>query len=139
MATYNPPEDLLRAQIESIRAQTHANWLCVISDDGSTPAAYATLLEVIGDDPRFTKLYFEQYVSLNPFLTLPHFTAVDEVKSVRDLIPWSEIEETRFYREWMLPNLQLLATGEGLVRVLLPMPRIPSIPFNKPGKGLIGG
>jgi glycosyltransferase involved in cell wall biosynthesis len=53
MATYDPPTALVRAQLESIRAQTHANWVCVISDDCSSPERFAALLELIGDDPRF--------------------------------------------------------------------------------------
>src|SRR4051794_24936017 len=39
MATYEPPPELLRAQVESIRAQTHTDWICVISDDCSSPAS----------------------------------------------------------------------------------------------------
>ena len=35
MATYEPPADLLRMQLDSIREQTHGNWVCVISDDCS--------------------------------------------------------------------------------------------------------
>jgi glycosyltransferase involved in cell wall biosynthesis len=53
MATYEPPLALFRAQIESIRAQTHRDWLCVISDDGSSPAGRATIRDVVGEDPRF--------------------------------------------------------------------------------------
>ena len=53
MATYNPPEDLLRRQIESIRAQTYENWACVISDDCSGPEGVAVLEAAIGDDARF--------------------------------------------------------------------------------------
>jgi glycosyltransferase involved in cell wall biosynthesis len=52
MATYEPPAELVRAQIESIRAQTHANWVCVISDDCSSAERLAALTELIGDDPR---------------------------------------------------------------------------------------
>lgn len=53
MATFNPPEDLLRRQLDSIRSQTHANWVCVVSDDCSDPEAYARLRAAIGDDQRF--------------------------------------------------------------------------------------
>ncbi len=53
MATYDPPPDLFRRQIASIRAQTLTDWVCVISDDGSSPERYADLLAVVGDDPRF--------------------------------------------------------------------------------------
>jgi hypothetical protein len=35
MATFNPPLSSLKAQIDSIRAQTYDNWICVISDDHS--------------------------------------------------------------------------------------------------------
>ena len=40
MATYEPPADLLRVQLDSIREQTHGNWVCVISDDGSSDAVF---------------------------------------------------------------------------------------------------
>ena len=53
MATFEPPIDLFRRQVESIRAQTHTDWLCVVSDDCSAPERFAALVDVIGDDPRF--------------------------------------------------------------------------------------
>jgi glycosyltransferase involved in cell wall biosynthesis len=53
MATYNPPPELFHRQIESIRAQTHENWICVISDDCSDEGGTATIRTEVGDDPRF--------------------------------------------------------------------------------------
>jgi glycosyltransferase involved in cell wall biosynthesis len=53
MATYEPPIDLFRRQVESIRGQGHHNWVCVISDDASSAEAIEGMREVIGDDPRF--------------------------------------------------------------------------------------
>jgi hypothetical protein len=53
MATHNPPEDLLRVQLDSIRAQTHTDWVCYISDDCSGPRGTAALEAAIGGDPRF--------------------------------------------------------------------------------------
>jgi glycosyltransferase involved in cell wall biosynthesis len=53
MATYRPDAELLRAQIDSIRKQTDADWTCVISDDFSEPERYEQILEIVGDDPRF--------------------------------------------------------------------------------------
>ena len=53
MTTCDPPMALFRRQIESIREQTHEDWLCVISDDCSAPDRYAAIQEVLGDDPRF--------------------------------------------------------------------------------------
>jgi glycosyltransferase involved in cell wall biosynthesis len=53
MATFNPPDGLFERQIESIRNQTHTDWVCVISDDHSRPDRFAYMERVIGDDPRF--------------------------------------------------------------------------------------
>jgi glycosyltransferase involved in cell wall biosynthesis len=53
MATFDPDPGLLRAQVDSIRGQTDRDWICVISDDHSSPEAFAALEEVVGEDPRF--------------------------------------------------------------------------------------
>jgi hypothetical protein len=53
MATYQPPMELFRRQIDSIRAQTHPHWTCVLSDDGSDPERLAAMRVHLGDDPRF--------------------------------------------------------------------------------------
>lgn len=41
---------LLAASIESIRRQSHANWQCIVCDDGSTDGTWEYLLEVLGSD-----------------------------------------------------------------------------------------
>lgn len=53
MATYEPPPELLDRQLDSIRAQTHRNWVCLISDDRSSDRAFARLEELTREDPRF--------------------------------------------------------------------------------------
>jgi Glycosyl transferase family 2 len=53
MATYNPRMDLFRRQAESLRAQTHRNWLCVISDDDSRPDIQAAIRDELEGDDRF--------------------------------------------------------------------------------------
>jgi glycosyltransferase involved in cell wall biosynthesis len=53
MATFNPPPQLFRQQIESIRAQTYENWICLINDDDSRPEAFEMIEQLVGDDPRF--------------------------------------------------------------------------------------
>ncbi len=53
LPTYEPRMDLLRAQVESIRAQTHTAWYCLVCDDGSSPERLAEIEELIGDDVRF--------------------------------------------------------------------------------------
>ena len=53
MATYEPPPELLERQLESLRAQTRPDWICVISDDASGPEASAALERLTEGDPRF--------------------------------------------------------------------------------------
>src|SRR4051794_25570709 len=52
MATFEPPLELFARQIESIRAQTYPNWICVISDDCSSPDRLAEVRRVLGEDKR---------------------------------------------------------------------------------------
>jgi GT2 family glycosyltransferase len=53
MATHNPPPDLLERQLDSIRAQTHRRWICLISDDGSDVERFAALQDAVAGDDRF--------------------------------------------------------------------------------------
>ncbi len=53
MATFDPNLDLFRAQIDSIRAQTIDDWICLVSDDCTSPAAFERIESVIGGDDRF--------------------------------------------------------------------------------------
>ncbi len=52
MATHHPPLDLFAAQVASIKAQTHDNWICIVSDDRS-PDFLLRPMEALLDDPRF--------------------------------------------------------------------------------------
>jgi glycosyltransferase involved in cell wall biosynthesis len=53
MTTFNPPLELFRRQIHSVQAQTCTNWICIISDDGSSPAVFKEIVDCVADDPRF--------------------------------------------------------------------------------------
>jgi glycosyltransferase involved in cell wall biosynthesis len=53
MATFEPDPELFRRQIESIRAQTHRRWVCLISDDASSAGALTAIDRILGEDPRF--------------------------------------------------------------------------------------
>jgi beta-1,2-rhamnosyltransferase WsaF-like protein/glycosyl transferase family 2 len=76
MATYEPAIEMFRRQIESIRAQTHRNWICLISDDCSSPERVAAMEQVVAGDSRFIitrsprrlRFYhnFERALSLSP-------------------------------------------------------------------------
>ena len=62
MATYNPDPALFRAQVESIRAQSLTDWVCVISDDCSAPETVAEMRAAIAADERFALLTFEEHL-----------------------------------------------------------------------------
>jgi glycosyltransferase involved in cell wall biosynthesis len=53
MATYNPPLALFKAQIASLQAQTHTNWVCIIMDDCSENEHYDRIRYLLKGDPRF--------------------------------------------------------------------------------------
>jgi len=53
MATYNPDPILFKKQIESIKVQSHSNWLCLISDDGSDVSHFNYILQTVSGDKRF--------------------------------------------------------------------------------------
>ncbi|MCB0864949.1 MAG: glycosyltransferase [Solirubrobacterales bacterium] len=53
MATYEPPEEALRRQMDSIREQGWKRWVCLISDDASSPEAFAGIERAVAGDPRF--------------------------------------------------------------------------------------
>jgi glycosyltransferase involved in cell wall biosynthesis len=70
MATYNPPVDLFIAQIESIRKQTHTNWLCLISDDNSDNEMYDRVRFMVKADKRF--LFFQNRERLSFYENFEH-------------------------------------------------------------------
>lgn len=59
---------------------------------------------VWGGDPRFNQLYWDKYVTLNPFTAAAGHFQVEEVYSAADILPLPQFFETSFYKEWMLPQ-----------------------------------
>jgi len=57
-----------------------------------------------GLDPKFVQLYFDRYVKLDPATTRHYFAEIDEPTATDDIIPYEEFVQTRFYREWVLPQ-----------------------------------
>ncbi len=53
MATWEPDPELFEAQVESIRAQTDEDWVCLISDDCSSPEGFAVIESLVAGDRRF--------------------------------------------------------------------------------------
>lgn len=62
LAVYRPQPDLLRAQIESIRAQTLEGWECIVGIDGADPDARASVEGIVAGDGRFRVVEYEHNV-----------------------------------------------------------------------------
>ena len=58
-----------------------------------------------GDDPYYTKLYFEKYVKISPLLVpLAAAAHVGQVAAAFDFVPQDEYFASRFYKEWAKPQ-----------------------------------
>ena len=57
-----------------------------------------------GDDPVYTKLYFETYVELNPAIAMIVRAPVGNAVAFSSLIAQPELRVTRFFKEWMWPQ-----------------------------------
>ncbi|MCB0413932.1 MAG: glycosyltransferase [Bdellovibrionales bacterium] len=53
LATFNPNPDFFAQQIESIKKQTHKNWICYVQDDLSNEAYESIIRSNIDSDHRF--------------------------------------------------------------------------------------
>src|SRR5918994_6561278 len=62
MATFNPELELFHTQVESIRAQTDGDWICLISDDHSRPDRFEAIDEATAGDPRFVLSRADQHL-----------------------------------------------------------------------------
>jgi DNA-binding CsgD family transcriptional regulator/PAS domain-containing protein len=70
--------------------------------DAATQRSQA--LYLFNENPHYTKLYFEKYLPMNPMFPAGAFIPEGVVNSTTDLIPQAELEETRFYKEWIAPQ-----------------------------------
>ena len=59
MATYEPSADLFTKQVESLRAQTVEDWVCLVCDDHSSRRARDLIRKVIAGDSRFVLVEHE--------------------------------------------------------------------------------
>jgi hypothetical protein len=57
-----------------------------------------------GLDSRYVQLYFDKYIKLDPCTTGQFFAEIENPVTTVDFMPYDEFLETRFYREWALPQ-----------------------------------
>ena len=63
MATFRPPIELFCAQIASLQAQTHTNWVCIITDDNTSNEHWDRVRLAVKGDDRF--VLFQSQTRLN--------------------------------------------------------------------------
>jgi len=71
----------------------------------------AALVHSYGQDPHYLQLYLEKYVRMNPVYPVSSFIEVGEVFDGYGQVPHDEMQESRFYQEWLKP--------QGIVDVLV--------------------
>jgi hypothetical protein len=91
-----------------------------------TAVEQSAVLHLFNEEPEFTKLYFEKYISLNPCFPAMTFLDAGVTYLSTDLVPFDEMQQTRFYNDWMKPqgiidavgaNLEKSATGSSVIGV----------------------
>jgi glycosyltransferase involved in cell wall biosynthesis len=94
MATFEPGMTLFKTQIDSLRAQTDRDWICLISDDCSSPERFEEIADTVAGDSRFV-------VSRSP-RHLGYYRnferALEMVPSDADLVALCD-QDDRWYRE----------------------------------------
>lgn len=61
-------------------------------------------LYLFNDNPEFTRLYFEKYAPMDPFFPASSFIEPGVVCLSSEIVPQLELEQTRFYKEWIKPQ-----------------------------------
>jgi DNA-binding CsgD family transcriptional regulator len=72
------------------------------------------VLHLFNEEPNYTKLYLEKYLSLNPCFPAATFCEAGLVYASTDFVPFEEMAQTRFYEEWMKPQGMIDALGSNL-------------------------
>jgi DNA-binding CsgD family transcriptional regulator len=71
-------------------------------------------MHIYNEDQHYTQLYFEKYVPMDPMFPAATFMAPGVVHTSLDIVPWDELVQTRFYKEWMQPQRMIEAVGANL-------------------------
>lgn len=67
-------------------------------------AQQSQAMYLFNDNPHYTRLYFEKYLAMDPFFPATSFIEAGLVHRTSDVVPRSDLEKTRFYKEWIEPQ-----------------------------------
>jgi glycosyltransferase involved in cell wall biosynthesis len=107
MATFNPVPELFRIQVDSIRAQTNRDWICLISDDRSRPDRFEMIRETVAGDPRFVLSRSDERLGFYRNFE----RALEMVPSEAELVALSDHDD-RWYPEKLALLVNAIGDGE---------------------------
>lgn len=118
LAAYQPNEPMFARQLKSIQAQTHKDFVCLISVDGEYQAVEAMVRRACGDDPRFHVLGYENRLGF-------HHNFERALEAVPEAARWVALSDQDDYwypgkLEALLPHLDNSALVTGQARVVTP-------------------
>jgi DNA-binding CsgD family transcriptional regulator len=58
----------------------------------------------VGIEKPYLESYFEKYAKINPLYPSAAFLEAGRIFEGDDIVPWLEMEQTRFYKEWLQPQ-----------------------------------
>jgi DNA-binding CsgD family transcriptional regulator len=64
----------------------------------------ANVFHVQGIEPSYIQSYLDQYIKLNPVFPTALFFDVGRIITDDDVLPRSQLYETRFFKEWVIPQ-----------------------------------
>lgn len=116
MAAYQPDEPMFARQLRSIQAQTHRNFVCLISVDGDYQRVADMVRRACGDDERFRVLGYENRLGF-------HHNFERALKAVPETARWVALSDQDDYwypekLEVLLPELDNNALVTGQARVV---------------------
>ncbi|TLM76068.1 glycosyltransferase [Pseudarthrobacter sp. NamB4] len=116
MAAYKPDEPMFARQLRSIQAQTHRNFVCLISVDGDYQRVADMVRRACGDDERFRVLGYENRLGF-------HHNFERALKAVPEAARWVALSDQDDYwypekLEVLLPALDNTALVTGQARVV---------------------
>ena len=84
-------------------------WQNPVSKTGNAPYTF-------GLEPHYVRLYFDQYIKLNPVIAHVCLAKIGETFATIDFYRFDEFVQTRFYKEWAQPQGFIDSVGAVLDR-----------------------
>lgn len=72
------------------------------------------MLRLFNEDPHYTQLYFGKYLPMNPQFPAATFFGAGVVYTSPDVMSFAELHKSRFYSEWLKPQVIVDAVSSNL-------------------------